>query len=206
MHFIVVFFQSLLIFSVAGHAMNPIVDGPGTRQSKASRVAKKKRPGPRPRVKKVVRHTPKDAALTVAKDVPVVANSENGRVSEFDTQLKALKAKRLDLEFQKHALMTEFAQKQTAFAAILPSLTENKPQQSILLAMSSRSMDDFVHSSVMLNYLGAYFVRKNREYSNLRRSIREADVAIKNCDKYEVELIALRNSAIQSNSEQPHKN
>jgi hypothetical protein len=202
MRFLVVFIQSLLIFSVAGHAMRPIVDGPGTRHSKASRLVKKKRAMSRYRVKKTIRQASKDTAPVAVKDPPVVASvAASSRIGEIDAQLKTLKARRLDLEFQKHALMTEFAQKQTAFAAILPSLTENKPQQSILLAMSSRSMDDFVHSSVMLNYLGAYFVRKNREYSNLRRSIRETDIAIKNCDQYEVELIARKDSAVRTNSE-----
>jgi hypothetical protein len=197
MRLIVAFFGLLFAGILVGNAMSPIVDGPG-RYARMSRVAKKNRNTVRSKSNKIMRRASriKKQNSPVEQKDPLLES-----IKGIDAQLSALKVKRLDLEFRKHALLTEFAQKQTAFAAILPSV-ENKPQQSIFLAMSSKSMDDFVYSSVMLKYLRDYFMRRNREYSNLRNSIHSTDLELKNCAQYETELNALRNVKLKALSEQ----
>jgi hypothetical protein len=184
---VLIFLSAYLLGNVAGYSMQPIVEYPRKRgvvhkQSKKRPAVHKKKATPPPRNNQQV-------SPPLPPPPPINIQPEPEPRSKTEIQLEHVKNELIGLENKKRALLEEFAQKQAAFAAMLPSANENKPQQSILLAISSKSLDDFVHGAVMLNYVNACIMQRNQAYINLVKSIHNADVNIQNCKKTEIALV-----------------
>jgi hypothetical protein len=156
--------------------MHPIVESPRARRLERNRAKK---------LKKVA---------VVKKETPATQNTKQIeqnvlRLKKLEEQIAKIQHNRLLLERQKQALSIEFAKQQSAFISMLPSVNEKKPQQSILLALSSKSMDDFVHGEVMLNFLNNYVIKRNQTYVNLAQSISKTNFYMESCLKTEQDLI-----------------
>jgi hypothetical protein len=107
--------------------------------------------------------------------------------SNVASRLLNVRRERMTLERQKQDWLIELARHRAIFSQTIPS-ADNKQQQSILLALSSKSVDDFVHGSVMLNYLSEHTRQENKEYLSLIQKISCVDAMIQNCARVEAAI------------------
>lgn len=163
-------------------AMKPIVE----RKKISRTIVKNTHAKTQNKKKNVKKKIIKYSLKTKNHSVPVINTTQ---LYKLETQIINVRTERQRWELQKKGLLSEFAHKQTAFAAVLPLPHEARHQQSILLALSSKSMDDFVHGTVMLNYLNAYRMRRNQAYINLVQNIHRANFSIQSCWKTEQNLL-----------------
>jgi hypothetical protein len=112
------------------------------------------------------------------------------RIRKIEAQIKRVISERQRLEVQRQALIAEFTRQQAAFVSMLPSVNEKKPQQSILLALLSKSVDDFVHGELMLNFLSSSMIERNRRYVNLVQNINRTNFYIESYFQTEQNLMA----------------
>jgi hypothetical protein len=103
-------------------------------------------------------------------------------------QFSAVRAERQRLENGKIVLLNEFAKRETAFVANLAKY-DNSCKQSILLAMSSKSLSDFVHESIAMNYLQLYIACKNQPFMNFIKNINQINNQINYYARLEKNLI-----------------
>jgi hypothetical protein len=152
------------------------------------------------RVRRIAQHKAMQNKAKRAKKTIIVKNkakpSQNIKqieqrllqLKKIEEQIMKIRSDRLLLEAQKRALLVEFVKQQSAFISMLPSANEKKPQQSILLALSSKSMEDFVHGEVMLNFLNTYMIKRNQTYVNLIQNINSTTFYIESKFKTEQDL------------------
>ncbi|GHS94194.1 hypothetical protein AGMMS49949_07910 [Alphaproteobacteria bacterium] len=112
------------------------------------------------------------------------------QIRQLETRIVALRAERQRLERQHRMFLMELMQKQAAFASLFPVANETQPQQSLLLALSSPSVDDFVHHSVMLKAWNAYKMQQNYAYVNLVQNLKRTRFCLQSCWKMEQESLA----------------
>jgi hypothetical protein len=136
------------------------------------------------------------AANRPAAPVPAYSNPNNTlataqiQPNKISQQIYAIRAERQRLEACKHALLNEFAKKQAAFLSKITEQDESKDHHALLLAVSSKSLDDFVHGAIMLNYIKYYLANKNTEFSNFIKNIQRVNYCIQYYTKMEAELIS----------------
>lgn len=149
---------------------------------------------PKPKPKKVIKKTPvksKKKALKIKKTIPQhpVVDSKILALNQTGDQIIQLQKERKQLLEKKRVLLDAFTKTQAAFIFKLPPSEEVQHQQSLLLALSSKSMSEFVHQSVMLPYLVKYLVQKNQQCANLLQNIQRINFYIESNQQKEQELI-----------------
>lgn len=131
----------------------------------------------------------KKSVNTKAPQPAKVSAADLQLLRRLEAQILQVRMDRRRWEEHKRGLLAEFANHQSAFAATLPNPEHSQPSSSLLLALFSKSMDDFVHNRVMMNYLNAYRMQKNQAYVNLVHNIQQADYALQNYAKLEQQLL-----------------
>jgi hypothetical protein len=104
-------------------------------------------------------------------------------------QLCAVRAERQRLEACKKALLSEFVKKHAAFLAKITEQDECKDNQALMLAVSSKSLDDFVHGAIILNHIKYYLASKNAEFINFLKSIQKINYCIQYYAQMEATLV-----------------
>lgn len=100
-------------------------------------------------------------------------------------QIVYVRSERTKMEANRNVLMEELAKNQMAFISRISTPPETKHNQAILLALSSKSIKDFVQGSMMINYVDQYLVQKNQQCSNLIRNIKHLNLCIASSIKQE---------------------
>lgn len=149
---------------------------------------------PKPKPKKAAKKTKVKTikkASKVKKQIPQrsVLDPKIIALNQLGEQIVQLQKERKQLLEKKHALLDAFTKTQAAFIFKLPPSEEVQHQQSLLLALSSKSMSEFVHQSVMLPYLVKYLVQKNQQCANLLQNIQRINFYIESNQQKEQELI-----------------
>ncbi len=107
----------------------------------------------------------------------------------LETQIYQVRTSRRRWEDHKQGLLAEFANRQSAFAVSLPGSDLVQHGHSILLALSSKSMDDFVHGKVIMKYLTDSQKRRHQTYVNLVHNLQHANFVIQSFIKMEQQFL-----------------
>jgi hypothetical protein len=108
---------------------------------------------------------------------------------KISQQLYAVRAERQRLEAYKKALLGEFVKKHAAFLAKITEQEGAKDNQALMLAVSSKSLDDFVHGTILLNHVKYYLASKNAEFINFIKSIQKVNYCIQYYAQMEATLV-----------------
>ena len=179
-------FILILIGSAIGapiKRMKPIVESTAVKKKS---VVLKKNTAP---VKKNISNAIKKKNVENKKVEKKVEVVDISLLNKIASQYSVVKSQRQKLENSKKILIEELAKKESAFIASIPEYDQLKHQQSLLLAISSDSLDDFVHKSIVMNYLKPYIINKNQIFMNFIKNIQNLNFQIKNYMQIENELI-----------------
>ncbi|MDR3285582.1 MAG: hypothetical protein LBS83_02775 [Holosporales bacterium] len=153
--------------------MNPVIDRKGSYFALHKKNSKKN----------------KDSKKKIQKDVKKIEKIDTTKINGIFRQFETVRLERQKLEHNKKIWINEFVKKEAAFLINLSKNNDSSHQQALLLALSSKSLNDFVHSTIVLNYLQQYFAYNNQVFLNFIKNIRETNNKIQYCTHLESKLI-----------------
>ncbi|MDR0625074.1 MAG: hypothetical protein LBF72_01310 [Holosporales bacterium] len=135
----------------------------------------------------------------IAKPVPAEAlqdadEARSAKLEAIAAAIKATRQERQHLEATKQKLLSDFIKKETSFVVSLVKRGDFANKQTLLLALSAKSLNDLVHSSIISRYLQQYLIHNNFMFLNFVKSIREINCKIIDLIKKENNLIEQLNT------------
>jgi hypothetical protein len=183
---------ALLIFlSILGADGVHSVSYKATPQARLPRVGyAKKQPAVAPGAARPPNPNQRQSSMQTAPIAPTAPILQ--APDKISQQICIVRAERQRLEACKKALLSEFVKKHAAFLSKITEQEESKDNQALMLAVSSKSLDDFVHGAILLNHIKYYLASKNTEFVNFIKSIQKVNYCIQYYSQMEVALVNSR--------------
>jgi hypothetical protein len=146
-------------------------------------------PAPNPPVKKSSGEDGNSKVIGLPFKPPQKITIDATIINTIAVQINIIHAEMQKLESKKKVLLGEFLRSETGFVFWLSKLNEVSHRRAVLLVLSSRSIDDFIHNSIILNYVQPYIAHNNQRFINFIKNIRDTNHRLQYCAQIEHKLV-----------------